>query len=218
MNFSNALLNRHGKVSRVPVIVGFDLDMTLIDARPGVAAAIDAVGAEFDVPLVGAEFAAHLGPPVEHLLAQGGAPEELIPTMADRYRALYPSLAIDATVAMPGADDAQAAVRAVGGRIVVVTGKHRPNAARHLAALGWEVDHLAGDLWSDAKGEVLREQGATVYVGDHIGDMAGARVADVVAVGVTTGPCSAAELAAAGADVILDSLTDFPAWFAEFTA
>ncbi|KJK47073.1 haloacid dehalogenase, partial [Saccharothrix sp. ST-888] len=35
-------------------------------------------------------------------------------------------------------------------------------------------------------------------------------------VGVTTGPYGAAELAEAGADVVLTDLTEFPAWLAAF--
>lgn len=36
------------------------------------------------------------------------------------------------------------------------------------------------------------------------------------AVAVVTGPCSAEELRAAGADVVLADLTEFPAWLAAF--
>ena len=55
-----------------------------------------------------------------------------------------------------------------------------------------------------------------VYVGDHILDVAGAHAAGAVAVGVVTGPCSADELAEAGADVVLADLTEFPAWWEQF--
>lgn len=37
-----------------------------------------------------------------------------------------------------------------------------------------------------------------------------------MAVGVTTGPYTAAELTEAGADVVLPALTDFPAWLAGY--
>ncbi len=77
-----------------------------------------------------------------------------------------------------------AAVRRHGGTVVVVTGK----------------------------AEALLEHGATVYVGDHVGDVAGARAAGVLSVGVPTGPVGADELRAAGADVVLADLAEFPAW------
>ena len=53
---------------------------------------------------------------------------------------------------------------------------------------------MVGDLWSTAKAAALQEQGAEVYVGDHLGDITGARAADALAVGVATGPISADDL------------------------
>ncbi|MEU7633049.1 HAD hydrolase-like protein [Nocardia sp. NPDC049220] len=193
---------------------GFDLDMTLIDSRPGVSRAIDILAAEFGLPLSGDNFADRLGPPLADLLVDAGAPAELVPTLVSRYRALYPAL-VPSIPAMPGAQEALAAIEARHGRVLVVTGKHAPLARLHIDELGWRVDHLAGDLWSAAKATVLHEQGADLFVGDHVGDMRGARAAGVVAVGVTTGPCAADELHAAGADVVLADLTEFPAWFAK---
>ena len=72
--------------------------------------------------------------------------------------------------------------------------------------------------WGPKKGEALQEHGATVYVGDHIGDILGARAAGAVAVSVATGPVSAADLAAAGADVVLADLRGFPAWLDGYLA
>ena len=162
--------------------VGFDLDMTLIDARPGVAAAIDQVGVEFGVALDGSDFASRLGPPLQDMFGDAGMDAAIIPALMDRYRALYPTVVIATTVAMPGAEEAMAAVRELDGRVVVITGKYEPNARLHVEALGWQVDYLRGELWSAAKGTLLREQGAAVYVGDHVGDVRGALEADAVAV------------------------------------
>ncbi|MGQ0837011.1 HAD family hydrolase [Actinokineospora sp.] len=198
--------------------VGFDLDMTLIDPRPGMVLAMNMLAAESGLRLPGEHFAEHLGPPLEMIFRGYEAPEERIPWLIDRFRALYPEIVVPATVALPGAAAALDAVRAAGGRTLVVTGKHGPNAARHLAAFGWQVDVLVGERWAAAKGETLLEHGASVFVGDHGGDMAGARVAGAVAVGVTTGPCDAAELRAEGADVVLAALTEFPAWFTGYLA
>ena len=135
--------------------------------------------------------------------------------MADRFRALYPGLAIEPTPALPGAARALDAVRAAGGRSVVVTAKYGPNAQLHLDRLELQADAVEGWRWAEAKGEALREHGATVYVGDHAGDMVGAHAAGAVAVGVATGGTSAAELEAAGADIVLESLEEFPAWLDE---
>lgn len=194
--------------------VGFDLDMTLIDSRPGVAKAIDQVGADFDLPLDGRQFATRLGPPLAQLLTEIGAPVDMVPALVKRYREVYPSI-VGHIVPLPGAEAALAAVHDRGGRVLVVTGKHQPLAQLHIDALDWKIDALVGDLWSAGKAEALRTHDATVYVGDHAGDMIGARAADAYAVGVTTGPCDADELRTAGADTILPDLTDFPRWLAD---
>ena len=68
------------------------------------------------------------------------------------------------------------------------------------------------------KSPSMRAHGASVYVGDHVGDVRGARVAGALSVAVCTGPCDSAELRAAGADVVLGDLTEFPDWFAAHTA
>jgi phosphoglycolate phosphatase len=192
--------------------VGFDLDMTLIDPRPGMVRVMDALGAETGYPLDGEYFAANLGPPLDMVLSGFGVPDELVPGFVARFRELYPSIVVPATVALPGAQDALAAVRAAGGRTLVVTGKYRPNAARHLAALGWEVDLLVGELWAGGKADALRTHDASAYVGDHIGDMVGAVIAGVYPVGVLTGPCDEEQLRAAGAELVLPDLTGFADW------
>ncbi|MEV0120723.1 haloacid dehalogenase-like hydrolase [Streptomyces sp. NPDC050703] len=197
--------------------VGFDLDMTLIDSRPGIKAAFLALSAETGT-YVDADLAVtRLGPPLEQELRHW-FPEERIAETADRYREMYPTYAIAPTLAMPGAREAVAAVRAAGGRAIVVTAKHEPNAKLHLAHLGIEADAVIGSLWAEAKAVALREHDAAVYVGDHTGDVRGARTAGALSVAVTTGPCDAAELRGAGADVVLADLTEFPAWFEGHTA
>jgi phosphoglycolate phosphatase len=199
-------------VERVPPTVGFDLDMTLIDPRPGMVAAMTALAAETGLPLDGEFFAANLGPPLDHVLRGFGVPEPLVPSLVTRFRELYPDIVVPATVPLRGAADALAAVRDAGGRTLVVTGKYAPNAAKHLAALGWEVDWLVGELWAGGKAEALREHGASIYVGDHIGDMIGAVTAGVYPVGVLTGPCDEQQLRDAGAKLVLPDLTGFADW------
>ncbi|MET9109859.1 HAD family hydrolase [Streptomyces zhihengii] len=195
--------------------VGFDLDMTLIDSRPGIHAAYRALSAETGVWIDADLAVTRLGPPLEQELAHW-FPKERIQEMGDRYRAVYPEYAIEPTLAMPGAREAIEAVRAVGGRAIVVTAKHEPNAKLHLAHLGIEPDETIGWLWAEAKAEALREHGASVYVGDHVGDVRGARVAGACSVAVPTGPCDRDTLREAGADVVLDDLTAFPAWLAQY--
>ena len=80
---------------------------------------------------------------------------------------------------LPGAHEALAAVRRHGGRVVVVTGKFARNAQRHVDHLAFDIDHLEGEVWGVGKADVLRSEGASVYVGDHVHDVEGALAAGV---------------------------------------
>ncbi|WP_285574598.1 HAD family hydrolase [Streptomyces sp. NBC_01463] len=195
--------------------VGFDLDMTIIDSRPGIKAVYQALAAETGVWIDTDLVVTRLGPPLEEELANW-FPAAEVPAMTDRYREIYPTYGIGPTLAMPGARESVEAIRALGGRTMVVTAKYEPSAKLHLTHLGIEPDVIVGGLWAERKAEALREHGAGIYVGDHTGDVRGARAADALSVGVTTGPCDEAELRAAGADVVLTSLTEFPAWLESY--
>ncbi|WP_426365284.1 HAD family hydrolase [Streptomyces sp. E-08] len=197
--------------------VGFDLDLTLLDTRPGIRAAFVAFSAETGVPIDADLVVSRLGPPLEQEIAHW-FPAEHVTEMTARYRALYPAYAIEPTVPMPGARDAVDAVREAGGRTIVVTAKNGPHAELHLAHLAIEPDAVAGGLWAEGKAEALRAHGAGVYVGDHVGDVRGATAAGALSVAVATGPCPAEELRAAGADVVLADLTDFRAWWEGYLA
>jgi phosphoglycolate phosphatase len=133
------------------------------------------------------------------------------------YRRLYSGLGVPATTLLPGVLDAFAAVRAHGGRVLVVSAKVESAVRAVLLHVGLGAPPVApslvvGGLFAGAKGALLREAGADVYVGDHPGDMEAARVAGAVGVGVTTGGTDAATLRTAGADVVLPGLTSFPPW------
>jgi len=198
-------------------VVGFDLDMTLVDSRPGVAATLAALAAETGTRLDVDVIVGRLGPLLEDELACW-YPEAEVPAVADRYRALYAERGVPGTVLLPGAADAVAAVRADGGRAVVVTAKYEPNARACLDHVGLVVDAVVGWRWGPAKGAALAEHGAALYVADTPDDIVGAHEASALAVAVPTGPHDAATLRAAGADVVLGSLTEFPAWFAAWAA
>jgi phosphoglycolate phosphatase len=197
--------------------VGFDLDMTLIDSRPGIHACYRALSARTGVAIDCDLVVTRLGPPLEEELVNW-FPAEQVAAVADVYREMYPTHAITGTLALPGAREAVEAVHAAGGRAVVVTAKWEPNAKLHLEHLRIDADAVVGNLWAERKAEALREYGASVYVGDHTGDVRGARTADAYSVAVATGPCDAAELRAAGADVVLTDLTEFPDWLTAHTA
>jgi len=197
------------------LVVGFDLDMTLIDSRPGIEATFAALSRRTGVYIDAALVVNRLGPTLETELAEWYAAEDVAPA-AEQFRELYVELGVPGTTLLPGARDAVAAVHEVGGRTLVVTAKYEPNALLCLAHVGLDVDRVFGWLHGPGKGEKLGEHGAGVYVGDTPSDMTGARVADAVAIGVTTGPHGTDELVEAGADVVLGSLVEFRPWFREW--
>jgi uncharacterized protein len=193
------------------LVVGFDLDMTLLDTRPGIKRVWEELSSVTGVMFDGELAASRLGPPLAIEMGYWVPPDE-VDEYVQRYRALYPSYAIEAAVLLPGSREALDAVRDAGGQTLVVTAKSAAHARTHLDHLELPVDLMVGDLWGLGKADALTRHGAAVYVGDHVHDMTGARAAHVTAVGVATGPCTAAELLAAGADVVLADLTEFPAW------
>jgi len=127
---------------------------------------------------------------------------------------------------LPGAFEAIAALAAAGVRQSVLTGNVRPLAALKLrrAGLGADLDLDAGaygdvhevraELVAVARREARRVYGcdfpgaATVLVGDTPLDVEAALATGARAVAVATGSYPLADLAAAGAHVVLPDLTD----------
>jgi phosphoglycolate phosphatase len=194
------------------LVVGFDLDMTLVDSRPGIAATLAALAAETGAPVASDEM-------LDALLRRNldlEFGERFEPTTAtewaDRFRELYVDHGVPGTYLLPGALEAVAAVRSFSGRSIVVTAKYEPNALRCLAQVGLVVDAVFGWRYAEGKGATLREEGASIYVGDTPNDVQAALAASAHMVAVTTGPHPADELRAAGSTTVLDSLVHFPAW------
>ncbi len=165
------------------LVVGFDLDLTLIDSKPGIAAALRALSDRTGVFIDADAAVTRLGPPLDVELALW-FPAEQVPAAGDEFRRLYPTTAVTTSPALPGAADAFAAVRARGGQVVVITGKYEPNARLHLAHLGLDADEVAGWAWAEGKVEAMHKHGVTAYVGDHPADMAAARAVPATGIGV----------------------------------
>jgi phosphoglycolate phosphatase len=196
------------------LVVGFDLDLTLIDSRPGIAATLRALSNRTGIFIDADAAVTRLGPPLEVELALWFAPDS-VDAAADGFRELYPSAAITTSPALPGVAESFAAIRALHGRIVLITGKYEPNARLHLAHLGLDVEAVVGWAWAQGKTDAMLEHGVNVYLGDHPADMAAARAVPAAAIGLLTGEHGADELRAAGADEVFDDLTGFPQWLAQ---
>lgn len=191
--------------------------MTLIDSRPAIMAAFGGLAGDAGVDIDLAAVDARLGIKLEDELAYWFPPDRIM-AAAETYRRHYVRLAERMTAALPGAREALAAVRAAGERAVIITAKHRVSVAPSLNAAGLAADELFTHVHGPEKAAVLRRLGAAAYVGDTPADMAAAAQSGVLAVGVATGSFSGKDLHAAGADVVLRSLADFPLWHETFDA
>ena len=192
--------------------VGFDLDMTLIDSRPAIMASFEATSRDMSAGIDLDAVDGRLGVKLEDELAYW-FPQERVAAAAACYRRHYVRLAAEKTSALPGAREALAAVRAAGQRAVIITAKHPVSVGPSLRAAGLTADELFTHVHGPEKAEVLRRLSAAAYVGDTPPDITAGVSAGVRAVGVATGSFTAAELRRAGADLVLGTLEEFPAWY-----
>lgn len=199
----------------VGTVVGFDLDMTLVDSHTAITSSLDHVCRSHAVERGHEELAAKIGLPLDDVLVS------LVPGIdpvvgARIYREYYERTALASTTILAGAHSALALVSGTGGTTVVVTAKREDQARMVLAHVGLSADRVVGGTFGHEKGDALREVGAHAYVGDHPGDMVGASRAEALAIGVLTGGHTSDQLLAAGADIILSTLEAFEPWYSEW--
>ncbi|MEY3277941.1 MAG: hypothetical protein RLZZ426_427 [Actinomycetota bacterium] len=193
------------------LVVGFDLDMTLVDSAQGISEALVAVCALHGVSITIEDAGATIGLPLNMVFPMW-LPDLPYEQLLDEYRAHYGVYGIPISTALPGARESVDAVRELGGRVVVVSAKKADFVQRVLDVVEIEVDAIHGYLFAENKGAALIQEGAQIYVGDHPGDIAAARAANAVSVVVPTGPTTEAQLREDNPDVVLASLEDFPGW------
>lgn len=222
--------------SAAPVLVLWDLDLTLLDpagfgSRMITPVLTDMLGRE---PVMGASFAGRTDRAIlTDLLVRNGLEvdddELVLATMdavAERCESFADDLLAGGGGPLPGAHDA---VRALAANPLVhqgiVTGNMRRTALLKLRVCGFDGlpdpalgafgdhhsdrAHLVRDAIAAARGQDLHAAPShTVVVGDHVHDVRGALDAGARCVGVATGRVSADDLRAAGADAVLPDLTD----------
>lgn len=196
-------------------VVGFDLDLTLVDSAAAILTTFREAARRLGVEVDPVTVRQQIGRPLEDNWATQ-VPSGMVAEAAQLYRELAPEVGVPLTTLQPGAAESLAAVRAHSGRVVVVSAKAENLVHATLQEVGLDADGVVGDVYGTAKGGALRAWEAAVHVGDHPGDMEGARAAGAVAVGVTTGSHGAAALREAGADVVLADLRSFPEWLDGF--
>ena len=196
------------------MLIGFDLDMTLVNTARGITITLQTALAEAGVTLADDAVWPYIGISLADTV-EALAPGVDGPTVVARYRELYPSIGLATITPLPGALATVDLLRAEGHQVAVVSAKIEPAVRIVLAAVGLEVDQVVGDLFAEAKGAWLLAHQAAVYVGDHPGDMRAAQVSGAIGVGVSTGPHTPDDLWRAGADVVLPGLESFAPWWAQ---
>jgi phosphoglycolate phosphatase len=200
--------------------VAFDLDGTLADTAPDIAAALNrmlvalrrqALAEDTIRSLVG-HGARSL---VERALtATGGAPEALIDRGLPLYLDFYAQDVCSGTLPYPGVERALDALAAADVSLAVCTNKVEGLTRQLLAALGWTERFVAvvgGDTLLTRKPDpamlheaiALAGGGRAAYVGDSMTDADTARAAAVPFVAVSFG-FSDVPAAAFGADAVID--------------
>jgi phosphoglycolate phosphatase len=192
---------------REPVIVGFDLDLTLIDTRAATACALRMVNRDLGERIDVDAFVAGLGLPIRDELLRW-VPEPRVDAAVTAFRAGFTGKGLRYLVPNPGAAQVLNALSRAGGRRVVITSRRPEIASAALRATRLEVDVIIGGLTGKEKAPAMREQRVAAYVGDHPLDMVGAVIARVPGVGVLTGAHSESELREAGATTIVPTLAE----------
>ncbi len=202
-------------------IVAFDLDGTLADTAPDIAAGINRMLADFGrPPLAEAEIRPLIGDGARNLLrrvllATGGSSEALLDEAHPRYLDHYAAHVCDGTVPFPHVDRAMDALAGLGVRLAVCTNKATRMTRLLFDALGW-TDRFAAVVCGDTlpvfkpDPRTLQETirlaggGRAVLVGDSMIDAETARAAGLPFVAVSFGfrdrPAEAL-----GADALIDS-------------
>lgn len=202
-----------------PPVVGFDLDMTLVDSADAIVDAVAYTVAQHGASVDADVVRSTVGLPLEQVFPEW-IPDVPYDEALAVYRARYLSHGLAMQSLLPGAREALELVTGEGYEVVVVSAKKDTHVRAVLDTVGLDgfVASVVGERFAETKAEALREAGALVYVGDHVGDVVGARGAGAVSVAVATGPTSADDLRAAGADVVLDDLTQWGAWWRQWSS
>lgn len=197
----------------------FDLDGTLLDTLPDLAVVTNAALRECGYPEhTRDEIKSYVGNGIKALMYQA-VPEDADPDAAERamacWKRLHPVLEGRLTKPYPGIEDAIAQLRARGAKTAVLSNKFDEGVQQVIGEFMptlFDVRHGECERIPrkpDPTGLLLTlselgvEPARAAYVGDSPGDIAVARNAGTLALGVAWGYHDARELAKAGADAVL---------------
>ena len=211
--------------------VVFDLDGTLTDSAPGILrstrSALERLNAagRAAVPVPAAtELRWIIGPPLQESFAKlVGA--DRASTLLSLFRERYSTIGLFENSLYDGVVEALDRLTALDCRLFVATSKAEPDARRILDHFGLtryfkQIYGAELDGRRSSKTELLtyllgRERisatGRVVMIGDRRDDALGARAVGIAAIGALWGYGDAEELAAAGADPLIETPRQIPA-------
>ena len=204
--------------------VVFDLDGTLLDTIPDIAAALNHSLAANGLPTHPAKAVeGFVGGGIRSAVvkaAPAGSSEAVIEQVLAGYHDVYVAHCTDRTAPYPGVEDMLRDLRAAGKRLLVATSKPEVFALRIMEHFGLAqyFDHICGAPMDNQEGakkaavirDALRRAGVedlstAVMVGDRRHDIDGARQAGLEAVGVLWGYGDLQELEASHPVHIVES-------------
>lgn len=216
--------------NRKQQLIAFDLDGTLADSLPGIAAAIASLEDDLGLPHYDAgEVRDWIGHGVKRLVEQRlqaagrAASATRVREAQTFFMACYRETSVSGVSLYPGVSETLDTLSAAGYRMVCITNKPGELTGPVLETLGIR-DHfevvIGGDTLARKKPDALpllhaaREIGvaaaASVMVGDSETDVRAARAAGFVAVGVDYGYNHGRPIQTARPDHVVSSFTELP--------
>jgi phosphoglycolate phosphatase len=205
----------------------FDLDGTLVDSLPDLAAALAATLREIGAPALSSAAVRGMigdGTPalVARALAARGLPASLLDERLARFMALYEAAPVARSRPYPGVTETLAALRGDGRRLAVCTNKPQQAALavlRGLALDGFFAAVVGGDVLAVKKPDPAHLRaaiaalgaapGEAVMIGDNEHDVAMAKAAGVPVILVRYG-YHRVPLETLAADLQIDAFSELP--------
>lgn len=201
-------------------LVLLDLDGTLTDSYPGIAASARVAFTALGLPVPDdAALRRFVGPPLAESFPAFGVPAARVPDAIAAYRGYFRESGMWENSVYPGIPEQLAALRAAGVRLAVATSKPEVFAGPICerfgitpsleGVFGAPLDHVVSSKATvvAAALDALRPRGPVLMVGDREHDVHGARAHGVDCLGVAWGYAQPGELAAAGALAVVDDVT-----------
>jgi phosphoglycolate phosphatase len=193
-------------------VLGFDLDLTLLDLRKATSLALEAVNDRLREHIDVDAVVADLGPPFRSQLSQWIPDERRLRAALSLFRRVFLDEGLALVTPLPGARQAISAVAGLDGYAVVITGRRADTASACLSQCGFTAAALVGGVTGLEKVDAMRSHRIAAYIGDHPLDMQAACSAAVPGIGVTTGAHSGKALLDAGAVAVIRSLDEVVLW------